>query len=155
MPDPANYQSPAGCSCWLVETRDGHSLGTVICEDTAAPLDFYAARRGMLPADVREKGYTARRACPSDSWHPPMQKGETFLGNHPKGKPELPELQHLHFRRVSPAYDGYGLELPDHEAVFADGYNAGQYDRIMTRLVSEIKQGLRKPWLNRKPNGSS
>jgi hypothetical protein len=78
------------------------------------------------------------------SYHPPLEKGETFLGNTEyKFLPDY--LKHLTgIRFAQPAYDINGIPLDDHYAMIADGYSAGQYNRIMEARCSAIRRGTLK-----------
>ena len=76
--------------------------------------------------------------------HPPLQKGEKFIGN--RFSDELPEyLQNISgLRIVGPAYDIMGNILPRHFAMLATQSAANEYNKIMDAKMRETRLGFRK-----------
>lgn len=74
--------------------------------------------------------------------HPPLAKGETFLGNTNTGMP--PYLRNLPgFKLRRPAYSINGEILEDeYQAVIALSPEAAEtYNSVMERRLSEIRKG--------------
>ena len=73
--------------------------------------------------------------------HPPIHKGEKFLGNQ-RGSQLAPHLSHIKgIRMAQPAYDLDGEKIPGYFAMMADPSAAEEYNRVMESRLSAIRRG--------------
>lgn len=80
---------------------------------------------------------------PLPTLHPPLAKGEKFLGNQ-IGQTLPSHLQGIRgLRLASPAYDLAGEMLPGHFALVADQAGVEDYSRVMESHLSAIRRGTK------------